>query len=491
MVFSSISFLYFFLPAVLGAYDLLPGRYRNGLLLTASLFFYFWGEQGTVLVLVAMALAGYGAGRLLGRLAQAEGEDGTDGCRREGAEGSGLRRRVCIAAAAANVAVLAAFKYGLGGLALPAGISFFTFQILSYVVDVYRGDVKVQKSAADFLMYVSAFPQLIAGPIVRYKEIEGQIGDRLVGLGKTARGIRIFLVGLAKKVLLANELAVLAQKAGAAAEAGTLGGPQATVLGTWLAAAAFFFQIYYDFSGYSDMAVGLGHMLGFDFPENFDYPYTSASVTEFWRRWHKTLGGWFRDYVYIPLGGNRVPRWKWVRNVLAVWALTGIWHGAEWNFLVWGLYFGCLLILEKIVLNRWLSRLPRPLRHVYTLAVVFAGMVIFRGGTPGEVWEQLGRLAGFHTQAFGDSYSWYYLRSYARLLLAAAVGATPLPRRLWNWLAARCKGEEDADSGDSLGRRTAAVLWGFAQAAAAAWVLLWCTACLVGGSFNPFLYFRF
>lgn len=476
MVFSSISFLYFFLPAVLVMYYVIPWKYKNGLLLAASLFFYFWGEQATVFVMIGMALVGYGFGRLLGYMDQMP--------ERMAGGWIPVRKTICILAAAGNGIVLAAFKYGWWGLELPAGISFFTFQIISYVADVYRRDVNVQNHPVDFLMYVSAFPQLIAGPIVRYKDMEGQIGRRPLGVGQIASGIRMFLAGLGKKVLIANELGALIQKLDAAS-ASSYGGAGETVLGTWLGAVAFFFQIYYDFSGYSDMAVGLGRMLGFHFPDNFDYPYISASVTEFWRRWHKTLGGWFRDYVYIPLGGNRVSRGKWIRNVLIVWALTGIWHGASWNFLVWGLYFGCFLLLERLFLRPLLERLPKVCRHLYTLAVVFIGMIIFRGGTPGYVWEQLGRLLGLRGGLSADSYSLYYLKSYGRLLIVSVIGATWLPKRLYWMMADRC-----SRTGTRIDR-VLSWLWPAAQALVCAGLLLWVTACLVGGSFNPFLYFRF
>lgn len=371
------------------------------------------------------------------------------------------KRRILVLAAAVLLSVLFLFKCSDS---LPFGISFFTFQILGYTVDVYRGRVKAQNSLVDFGTYVTLFPQLIAGPIVRYTDVEAELQERSCQAEAVASGIRTFLCGLAKKVLIANTLGQLVDACGTSAER--------SVLLAWLEAIAFFFQIYYDFSGYSDMAVGLGRMLGFHLPENFRYPYCAGSVTEFWTRWHITLGSWFRDYVYIPLGGNRVSRGKWIRNVLLVWMLTGIWHGVSWNFVVWGLYFGCFLILEKLLLGRFLADGPGVLRHGYTLLVLIAGMVIFQAESlPWAVGQLSDMFAGAGRIPLAGTESIYYLGSYGRLLVLAVLGAGPAAKKIWEQLSGRA-----AVLADLLGTVV---------------LLFWITGCLVDGSFHPFLYFRF
>ena len=367
MIFSSLTFLCAFLPLTALLYLLCRNRvWRNGVLLAASLVFYAWGEPRFILLLLLAAAEGYLGGLLIERKRS---------------------RAVLAVTVALLVGNLAVFKYlgffcenlsplipALGrvpALALPIGISFYTFQILSYVIDLYRGKVAVQRNFLSLLLYVSFFPQLIAGPIVRYETVEKEIRDRSESLADAAVGLRRFIRGLAKKVLLANTVALLP-------DAIYAGDP--AVFGTasyWLAALGYTLQIYFDFSGYSDMAIGLGRMFGFHFLENFDYPYVSRSITEFWRRWHISLSTWFRDYVYIPLGGNRVSRGRWIFNILVVWALTGFWHGAQWNFILWGLYYAALLLIEKLLLGKWLEKLPSAVRWVYTFFFVNLGWVLF------------------------------------------------------------------------------------------------------------------
>ena len=445
MLFSSVTFLYYFLPAAVLLYLLAPKGARNAALLLLSLIFYGWGEPKYLLLMAADILLGYGFGLLLER----------------------RRSRALLALALAGpIALLAFFKYAgflLGGLfpallriALPIGISFYTFQILSYLIDVWRGETAAQRSLLDFAAYVALFPQLVAGPIVRYSSIAAELTDRQTDWDGAAEGLQRFLLGLGKKVLLANVLGELVEACGAAS----------SVLGAWLAAVAYALQIYFDFSGYSDMAIGLGRFFGFHFPENFRYPFLSRSAAEFWRRWHITLGSWFRDYVYIPLGGSRVPTWKWVRNLLIVWALTGLWHGAAWNFVLWGLFFAALLLLER--LTRWNP--PAPVAHTYVLLAVVLSFVIFRGASPAEY----GALFGLGVPA-ATAEAVYALRSFGPLLLIAMVGSTPLPCR----------------AAAVLSSRLPRPLWEGLRCLVLAALLLLCTASLVDGSFNPFLYFRF
>lgn len=368
MLFSSLPFLFYFLPCALGLYFLVPGRLKNAALLLCSLVFYAWGEPRFVLFMAAAILQGYAAARLMERYP--------------------TRRRLLLTLSAVlSLGMLAYCKYAdflisgfnavtglsvpLLRMALPIGISFYTFQILSYVIDLYRGEIRVQRNYFYLLLYVSFFPQLIAGPIVRYETVEQEILERRESIDDVAAGLRRFILGLAKKVILANNIARIAE---------TIYAGDSVVYGTalyWLAAVAYALQIYFDFSGYSDMAIGLGRMFGFHFLENFDHPYTALSITDFWRRWHISLSTWFRDYVYIPLGGNRVKKSRWIRNILVVWALTGFWHGAQWNFLFWGLYYGLLLLAEKLFLGRLLERLPKAVRWLYTAFFVLIGWVLF------------------------------------------------------------------------------------------------------------------
>ncbi len=466
MLFSSIPFLYYFLPCVLLVYFLAPRCLKNTVLLLSSLFFYAWGEPRFVVFMLIAIVQGYGFGLLVEKF--------------RGGRGA----RLCLALSAVlSLGLLAYCKYAdfflstfnaLTGLsipllkvALPIGISFYTFQILSYVVDVYRGDVPAQRNFIDLAAYVAMFPQLIAGPIVRYSDIAGQLKTRTHSLENAALGARRFILGLAKKVLLANVLYALISAYKSAGEK--------TVLFTWLYAIAYVLHLYFDFSGYSDMAIGLGRIFGFHFAENFSYPYISRSVTEFWRRWHMSLGTWFRDYVYIPLGGNRAGRARWLLNILVVWLLTGLWHGAAWTFVLWGLFFAVFLTAEKLWYGRALAR-THAAKHLYVLLLVVVSFVLFDSASLGEAVRTIGALFGAGGLAGADRLSVYYLRSYAVVFLIGILGATPLPARL-------------------AGRLSAGRVGGRAMAAAEPVVLLallaLCTAYLVDGSFNPFLYFRF
>ena len=457
MLFSGIPFLYYFLPVVLAAYFLLPKNWRNTVLLVSSLVFYGWGEPKYLALMVLTIGVFYGCGIAM--------------------EKSGRKKLWLWVASGFGIILLVIFKYAdffissfaaitglnidLLRLALPIGISFYTFQCISYVADVYRGRVEAQRSIVDFGAYVVLFPQLIAGPIVRYSDVAAQLKERSTTLEDASLGVRRFLVGLGKKVLIANAFGVLIEAYRTSAEP--------SVLFVWLYAAAFMLQIYFDFSGYSDMAIGLGRILGFHFPENFDYPYLSRSVTEFWRRWHMTLGGWFRDYVYIPMGGNRVSRGRWVINILTVWSLTGLWHGAAWNFVLWGLLFALVLMAEKWLPG--LKNLPVGVSRLYVLAVILFSFVLFNGAGLSGAIADMARMLGLGGIPGVTVQSLYYLRSYGILFAAAVVGATPLPKKL----AAK------------LPQKAAAVL----EPIFLGLVLLVCTAYLVDGSFNPFLYFRF
>ena len=462
MIFSSIPFLYYFLPVVLLVYGLTPREEKNAVLLLFSLVFYGWGEPKYLAVMLVCTALGYGFGLALGRAGR-----------------PGVRKALLAASVLSSLSFLVYFKYAdfflsnfnaltgaslpLLQLTLPVGISFYTFQILSYTVDVYRGEAQVQKNPIDLACYVTMFPQLIAGPIVRYTDVAEQLKQR--GRGDFQKGASRFLVGLGKKILFANLLGEVC-----AAWRGTQDG---SVLFSWLYAVSYTLHIYFDFSGYSDMAIGLGTLLGFRFPENFNYPYIAASVTEFWRRWHMTLSRWFRDYVYIPLGGNRKGMGKQLRNILIVWLLTGFWHGAAWNFLCWGLYFAALLILEKLVLLRFLEK-HRIFGHVYLLLAVVFGFVLFDASTLSGAWDCIRGMLGLGGLPIASAEEVYLLKSNALLLILAALGATPLPKRIAKALEARCP-------------KAAALL----RPAALCALLLICTAYLVDGSYNPFLYFRF
>lgn len=452
MLFSSIPFLFYFLPAVLLCYFLVPFRGKNAVLLVFSLLFYSWGEPRYLLLMVISILLGYGFGLLLERRPT---------------------KLLLELSVAVFVLLLGYFKYAdfvlstlslpLLRVALPIGISFYTFQLLSYLVDVYRGDTPAQRNILSFAAYVSLFPQLIAGPIVRYKTVAAELSSRRTTLQDAAEGAQRFLVGLGKKVLLANVLGELCTAYRVAAEP--------SVLFSWLYALSFTLQIYFDFSGYSDMAIGLGRIFGFHFSENFNYPFLSRSIAEFWRRWHISLGSWFRDYVYIPLGGNRVSFLRWTGNILVVWALTGLWHGAAWNFVLWGLYFAVLLLLEK-----WLRpRLPAVLSHVLVLLLLLFSFVLFSGDSLRQVGQDYAALLGLSGLPGWTTESLFYLRSYGIPLLLAAIGATPLPKVLAQRFSVRLPQP----------------FFETLRACYLVGLLLLCTASLVDGSFNPFLYFRF
>lgn len=475
MIFSSLTFLFAYLPLTLAVYFLVPLRWRNLVLLVVSLFFYGWGEPVYIIIMFLSILIDYSHGLLV-----------------EKYRANDKKARWFVAQSVIfNLLLLGFFKYGtflaenlylltglripesvtLGGITipllgipLPIGISFYTFQTMSYTIDVYRKDAPAQRDMVAFGAFVTMFPQLIAGPIVQYKTVAAELKERRYTAENFALGARRFCVGLAKKVLLANSIGALWDAQLTAQSAGTL-----SVAGGWMGLLAFGFQIYFDFSGYSDMAIGLGQILGFRFNENFDHPYLSASVTEFWRRWHMSLTGWFREYLYIPLGGNRGGTVKTLRNILIVWFCTGFWHGASWNFILWGLYFAAWLILEKYVFRGLLAKTPAAIKHLYTLIVVFVGWGLF-------AMEDLSVCGGYLASCFGAAPLWsaadgYTLRSYAVTFVILALASTTLGVRGWARLSERPR------------QVLTPVLMGLS--------LVVSTAYLVDGSYNPFLYFRF
>ncbi len=466
MLFSSIPFLFYFLPIVLFLYLIAPKCLKNSVLLLVSLFFYAWGEPKYVFLMIVTILLGYVFGLLI-----------------EKYRGKKPAKVFLILSLVTDLGFLGFFKYtdffitnfnavtGLSvellRIALPIGISFYTFQILSYTVDVYRGDVAAQRNPITLGAYVTMFPQLIAGPIVRYSDVALQLGERKHSFEKVALGARRFLVGLGKKILIANALGELCDIFHASGDK--------SVAFYWLYAIAFTLHIYFDFSGYSDMAIGLGKIFGFDFLENFNYPFISKSIAEFWRRWHMSLGFWFRDYVYIPLGGNRVSTWKWLRNTLIVWLLTGFWHGAAWTFIVWGLYFAAFLILEKFVLGKYLKN-SKVWGHFYVMFFVLISFVIFNATDLGEAVRYIGGMFGAGGIPFVSTEFFYYLRSYALILVAGIIGSTPIPKYLMNKVGEHRVGEK---------------IRNVAEPVLLVVLTLLITAYLVDGSFNPFLYFRF
>ena len=464
MVFSSLTFMFAYLALTIPLYFLVPLRWRNLVLLLVSLFFYGWGEPVYIIIMFVSIAIDYSHGLLVEKYRHDD-----------------KKARWFVAQSVVfNLLLLGFFKYydfiavnlslipGIHieplGLPLPIGISFFTFQTMSYTIDVYRQDAPAQKNIVDFGAFVTMFPQLIAGPIVKYKTVAEDLNHRVNTSEDFALGAGRFCVGFAKKVLLANAVGALWDSSLAAHTAGTL-----TVAGGWLGLLAYTFQIYFDFSGYSDMAIGLGRAFGFRFDENFNYPYMASSVTDFWRRWHISMTSWFREYLYIPLGGNRGGTAKALRNIFIVWLATGIWHGASWNFIVWGLYFAVLLVLEKYLLRDLLARTPKAVKHIYTLLLVMIGWGIF-------AIENLGLCFGYLRTCFGGAELWsaangYDLRSYAVSLMILTVSSTTLGRTVWNRLSVKA-------------RQVAMPLLMAAS-------LLVGTAYLVSGSYNPFLYFRF
>jgi len=462
LLFSGIPFLFYFLPAVLILYFLVPRVLKNTVLLLFSLVFYAWGEPKYVFLMIATICLFYTCGLAIGKCQNSPK----------------WKKFWLITSIVVSLGLLGVFKYAdflidsvnavsgakipLLKLALPIGISFYTFQCLSYTIDVYRGNAEPQKNIISFGAYVSLFPQLIAGPIVRYVDVARELDSRTHSWDDFALGMRRFLVGLGKKVLIANQLGALTEVFRTTADK--------SVLFYWMYAIAFALHIYFDFSGYSDMAIGLGRIFGFHFIENFNYPYLSRSIAEFWRRWHMSLGSWFRDYVYIPLGGNRVSKSRWVFNILVVWMLTGLWHGAAWNFVLWGLLYAVFLLLEKWVPA--LQKLPDVLKRVYVLLVVVLGFVLFNATSLSQALGDIGGMFGFGGVPLVSAPALYYLRSYAVVFIVAIIGCTPIIR----------------DSANRLEKTTVGKVL---EPVMMILLLLVCTAYLVDGSFNPFLYFRF
>jgi len=461
MVFSSITFLFYFLPIVLALYYIAPNKYKNIVLLASSLFFYFYGEPTYVIIMIASIVFTYIFGILMDKYKK-------------------YSKLFLILSICVSIGILIYFKYtnfliqninlwlknkiDFIYVVLPIGISFYTFQLISYIIDVYRGEAKVQKNVLKLAMYISLFPQLIAGPIVRYTTIEEQIENREYSFSKFSQGVRRFLVGLGKKVLIANVLGQLASI--------FLSSNDTSTLFYWLYAVAIMLQIYFDFSGYSDMAIGLGKMFGFEFLENFNYPYIATSITDFWRRWHISLSTWFRDYIYIPLGGNRVSKIKWFRNILVVWFLTGMWHGAAWNFIIWGLYFGILLILEKVFLGKYLEKLPKFILRIYVLLIVMISFIIFNGEGVANIFQNIGGLFGITSSSLVSAESIYYFKSYFIVLIVAIIGATPFMKNLAN--------NEKLHKVINILEPIFLVI-----------LLVVSTSYIIDSSFNPFLYFRF
>lgn len=468
MLFSSIIFLFTFLPVTLLLYYIVPARIKNTILLLVSLIFYAWGEPVYIFLMIFSIIFNYICGLDIERNLKVKRK----------------ARNSVIFTVIVNLCILGFFKYygflveNLNAvlpfqityreLALPIGISFYTFQTLSYIIDVYRGNVKAQKNLLSFGTYVAMFPQLIAGPIVQYADVERQLNKRSVSLDKFGEGVLFFIRGLSKKVLLANTVGMIFSKV----YGFDMG--QISVASAWLGCAAYTFQIYFDFSGYSDMAVGLGKMFGFEFKMNFDYPYISKSITEFWRRWHISLGSWFREYVYIPMGGNRVGIIKHIRNILVVWFLTGLWHGASWNFIVWGLYYGLILLIEKLVLGRGLEKIPGVLRRVYTMLLVMIGWVFFFSPDLSSAVNYLGIMFGTGKHSFIDKQSMYLLFTNLGLWSAVIIGSTPLVHQLYQVVIYK--------------RQHVRVVWNTVVYGV---LFLLCIAYLVTETYNPFLYFRF
>ncbi|WP_148410864.1 MBOAT family O-acyltransferase [Murimonas intestini] len=473
MVFSSLLFMFRFLPAVLILYYLAPRKIRNLVLFAFSLFFYAWGEPKYVFLMLFSITMDYTVGRLISRAKEQQDMK--------------KAKRFLMVSIFMNVGILAFFKYadfiigsingafGTGipllGIPLPIGISFFTFQTMSYTIDVYKGATKAQRSWINYGTYVSMFPQLIAGPIVQYKTIARQMRDRRENTDDFVAGINRFMIGVGKKVLLANNIGKLWDTI-SAMPAGEI-----PVAMAWLGIFAYAFQIYFDFSGYSDMAIGLGKMFGFHFLENFNYPYISKSITEFWRRWHISLSSWFREYIYIPLGGNRKGALKQVRNILIVWGVTGIWHGASWNFVMWGLYYGIFLLLEKFVWGKYLEKLPAFVRMCYSMFIVLIGWVIFAFDSLGNGTAYIRALFGGYGQGFINSETIYLFYNNAVLLVILFAGATMLPAKLAGRLMEKLKGHEWACV------CIKAVFYGA--------IFFVSVAYLVDATYNPFLYFRF
>lgn len=467
MLFSTISFIYYFLAAVLLLYFVVPFKFKNIILLLASLFFYFYGEPVYTLLMLATTLSSYFHGLLIDKF-----------------RGSVWSKVFLWSSVVTSIGVLGFFKYSdffirnvnsllhtnisLLGIALPIGISFYTFQTLSYTIDVYRDEAKVQKSFVRLATYVALFPQLIAGPIVRYTTVEEELSQRTHSFENFSYGVTRFVIGLSKKVLIADTLGTLAR---------TMHGMEEMTVGAyWIYAVAVSFQLYFDFSGYSDMAIGLGRIFGFHFLENFNYPFISKNIAEFWRRWHMSLGTWFRDYVYIPLGGNRVSKCRWLFNIFVVWFLTGFWHGADWTFILWGLFFAVFLVLEKFVLNKFFAKLPRFVSHLYVVVAILISFVIFSANGLSGVLTDVGGMFGAGGIPLWSARTGYYFSGYAVALFVALIGATPLVKNVVLHMKKN---------------RIGSLVCDILEPVFVVVMLLVVTAYFVDGSFSPFLYFRF
>lgn len=463
MVFASITFLYYFLPMFLILYFVVPKKYKNIVLLIFSIIFYFYGEPKYILLMLIEVLFSYFMTLSL--------------------ENNKSKRLLGIIISF-HIFLLCVFKYfnfiitninsifdgniSLLNIVLPIGISFYTFQIISYEVDVYRGKVKASKSLIDYMTYVFLFPQLIAGPIVRYETISKELKSRKVTLEDFSYGVNRFIIGLFKKVVIANNIGELCNILNNSSEV--------SVLLYWVLGISYMLQIYFDFSGYSDIAIGIGRMIGFKFPENFNYPYTANSVTDFWRRWHMTLSSWFRDYVYIPLGGNRVSTLKHIRNILVVWMLTGLWHGASWNFIIWGIYFGVILIIEKYYLNKVLEKLPRVIRNIYAMFIVMISFIIFSSDDISSALVAIKGLFSFNSLKLSNDFIIYYIRSYGVILIGGLVLCTPLIKNVINKLRKN---------------KILNYIINIFEVIVLVLVLVVITSMLIDSSYNPFLYFRF
>ena len=467
MLFSSISFLYYFLPITLTVYFICKNKYRNIILLISSLFFYFYGEPKYTILMLISAFSAYVHGILIDKFRDKK-----------------YSKVFLVSGLSINLGILVIFKYGdfiikninyifslninLLRLTLPIGISFYTFQTLSYVVDVYTNKAKVCRRFTNFATYVCLFPQLIAGPIVRYTTIEDELQNRTHSFEKFAYGVNRFIIGLAKKVILSNNLGLLVSIISKSDEK--------SILSYWIVAVVFTLQIYFDFSGYSDMAIGLGRIFGFDFLENFNYPFISKSIKEFWRRWHISLSTFFRDYLYIPLSGNRVSKFRWIFNLFVVWSLTGLWHGDSWNFILWGLYFALLLIIENLFLQKLLNKLPVIIQHIYAKFFIIISFVIFNNENMKDLFNSLYNMFNFKNLILYNDFSIYYLKSYSIILIISIIASTPLLKNIIDKINESKKGEKVMSLMN--------VIFNVV-------ILIVVTGYLIDGSFNPFLYFRF
>ena len=463
MVFASITFLYYFLPLFLILYFIVPKKYKNIVLLIFSFIFYFYGEPKYILLMIIEVLFSYYMTLSLEK---------------------NKSRSLLAVIVSFHLLLLCVFKYfnfiidnintifssniSLLNIVLPIGISFYTFQIISYEVDVYRGKVKASKSLIEYMTYVFLFPQLIAGPIVRYESVNKELKSRKISFEDFSYGVNRFVIGLFKKVVIANNIGELCNT--------LVGSTEVSVLLYWILGIGYMLQIYFDFSGYSDIAIGIGRMIGFKFPENFDYPYIADSVTNFWRRWHMTLSGWFKDYVYIPLGGNRVSTLKHIRNIFIVWMLTGLWHGASWNFIIWGLYFGVILIIEKYFLNKILEKLPKVIRVIYTSFIVMISFIIFSSDDLNSALTIIKGLFSFKSLSLYNDFILYYIRSYSVILIIGIIFSTPLIKNIIEKFRSK---------------KVLNNIINILEIIVILLILLVITSMLIDSSYNPFLYFRF